>query len=476
MAEIPPRVVKTLERIKKEERGYFEIKTIKGGYYVYRSTSEYDRAKKKPIKKTLYMGRITADGTYILKKPGGGIPESRREIFEYGNCILARHLLKDVEEALKQLTPYYQEILASAIIKALDPKPIRLYSSKWERFYLSLQMDVNLSPKHVSQVMNQIGKEVSLWCELFSELITNDDFLLYDLTAVTTYSQNIKLAEKGYNADHEYVDQIGVVMAFSTGDKLPVSVEVYYGSIKDVSTIRDFLNRYPKRNIGFILDRGFSSYKLLDQFKNDGIHYVVPLRKNSTYIDLRWLRWKGIFSYRKRPIRWSKKKIDRGYLYIFDDPKLRGGKETALLRSAEKEKITMKEFEEKKRVAGIIGIISDLNKDGMEIFDLYKSREDVELAFDAMKNQLESDKMYVQSAEGTRGYFFITFLAMRVYFSILKRLREKGLTSKISVEEVLFELSKVMLIREKDGREYLAKIPKRAHRMISLFPEALHMG
>jgi len=72
--------------------------------------------------------------------------------------------------------------------------------------------------------------------------------------------------------------------------------------------------------------------------------------------------------------------------------------------------------------------------------------------------------------------FFITFLALRVYFSILKRLREKDLTSKISVEEVLFELSKVMLIREKNGREYFAKIPKRAHRMISLFPEALHMG
>ncbi|WP_048098171.1 hypothetical protein [Archaeoglobus sulfaticallidus] len=42
-------------------------------------------------------------------------------------------------------------------------------------------------------------------------------------------------------------------------------------------------------------------------------------------------------------------------------------------------------------------------------------------------------------------YFFITFLAMRVYFSILKRLREEDLTSRISVNEVLFEFSKVML-------------------------------
>ena len=77
----------------------------------------------------------------------------------------------------------------------------------------------------------------------------------------------------------------------------------------------------------------------------------------------------------------------------------------------------------------------------------------------------------------SRILFLIHYLVtLSLYFSILKKLREKGLTQKISVDEVLFELSKVMLIREKNGREYLAKIPKRAQRMISLFPEALHMG
>jgi len=65
---------------------------------------------------------------------------------------------------------------------------------------------------------------------------------------------------------------------------------------------------------------------------------------------------------------------------------------------------------------------------------------------------------------------------MRIYFKILKSLREKGLTNKISVEEVLFELSKVTKIVEKGGREYFAKIPKRARQMCSLFPEVLPMG
>ena len=46
-----------------------------------------------------------------------------------------------------------------------------------------------------------------------------------------------------------------------------------------------------------------------------------------------------------------------------------------------------------------------------------------------MKNELESDKTYLRSDEAIRGYFFVTFLALRIYFKILQRLREKGLTT-----------------------------------------------
>jgi len=133
----------------------------------------------------------------------------------------------------------------------------------------------------------------------------------------------------------------------------------------------------------------------------------------------------------------------------------------------------MAEFEDKRRRAGVICILSDMEKGGEDIFDLYKGREDVELAFDAMKNELESDKTYLRSDEAIRGYFFVTFLALRVYFKILQRLREKGLTTRIAVDEVLFELSKVMKIVERSGREYFAQIPKRAREMCSLFPEYL---
>jgi hypothetical protein len=63
-----------------------------------------------------------------------------------------------------------------------------------------------------------------------------------------------------------------------------------------------------------------------------------------------------------------------------------------------------------------------------------------------MKNKLENDKSYLSDDDAVKGYFFIS---LYVYSRIHEILREKGLAGKISVNEVLFELSKVNMIDSK---------------------------
>ena len=109
------------------------------------------------------------------------------------------------------------------------------------------------------------------------------------------------------------------------------------------------------------------------------------------------MRWKGSFLYRGRPIRWGTKGTEYGTLFAFEDPMLKGEEEQALLRKVEANKLTMAMFEQKRRLAGVICLVSDMDKDGIDMFDMYKGREDVELAFDTMKNRLESDKTYLRS-------------------------------------------------------------------------------
>ena len=38
-------------------------------------------------------------------------------------------------------------------------------------------------------------------------------------------------------------------------------------------------------------------------------------------------------------------------------------------------------FEQKRKLAGVICLVSDMDKEGIDMFDLYKGREDVEQAF-----------------------------------------------------------------------------------------------
>jgi len=475
MKRIPVDVMKTFEKIKREYRIYAELKVINNTFCVYKATSKWDKEEKKVRKITEYLGVITSEGEFKKKIPRDAIRETEREIFEFGNGYIAYNFLKDIEDILSEQIPYFKEVIAYSIIKAIDPQPLRLLNSRWEKLYISQPLRVSLSPKHISSILHEIGVSVSRWYDLFSKLTTKGDIIFYDLTGIFTYSENIKIAEKGWNSNHEYLDQIGVIMAFSSIAHLPIGIEVFPGSIPDKVTIKDFRDRFQQKDIGYVFDRGFLDYKLIEELRDDKTHYILPLKKDSKYMDFNNVDWKSPFVYRDRYIRWGRKISDLGYIYFYDDPKVRCEQELALLKKVKRHKITMKEFEIKRKKAGIMGIISDLDKKGYAIYDIYKGKEDVELAFDAMKNTIDADKTYLRSEESVRGYYFITFIALRVYFKILKRLREKNLTSKISVEEVLFELSKVMKIKEKNGREYFARIPWRSRKIMELFPEIFNV-
>lgn len=472
MSEPPEAVQDTFDRLQEEKDGYLQLRNISGGWYVQRSTSIWDKEEKKPKKQTTHLGTITEDGEFVPKTPQKDIPETEREIFEYANGQLAYDLIEDVHESLAEFTPYADELVAMAIIQAIDPKPIRLHADRWEKLYLSQEHTVRMGRNHLSDVLKQVGNGKGWWHDFF-ETLHGDEFLLYDLSTVFTYSKNIKRAEKGYNPEKSQLPQLGTILAFSTEDNLPTGVDVFWGSMRDITTFKEFLDLLEPSEMGFIVDRGLFSQQLLERFRDRDINYVVPLRKNSTLIDLRWLHWQDPFIYRDRGIRWARRHTEEGTLYLFDDPLVRGEQEETLLRRQAKGKLTAEEYEAKKEQAGIIPLLSDLDESGEVIYDLYKGRHDVELAFDAMKNHLDADKTHLQSDEAVRGYFFMTFLALRIYFGVLNRLREEELTDEISVEEVFFQLSKVERVLGPGEKDSFAKIPKQSREVADIFSDSL---
>ena len=110
------------------------------------------------------------------------------------------------------------------------------------------------------------------------------------------------------------------------------------------------------------------------------------------------------------------------------------------------------------------------------IYEQYKSREEVEQVFDTMKRDLGSDKTYLRDNEKVKGFFFIVFLALRIRFRIQKVLKDHSLLGKMSVNEVIFELSKMERIVEKSGAEYFAAVPKMVEKIADLFRDVIPMG
>lgn len=472
MSDPPEAVQETFDELQEAEEGYLQLRNISGGWYVQRATSVWDKDEKKPKKVTTHLGTIKADGEYVPKTPQRAIPETDREVFEYANGQLAYSVIEEVHSSLADHTPYADELVAMAIIQAIDPQPLRLHADRWEQLYLSQEHDIRMGRNHLSKVLRSVGQGKGWWHEFFQTLHA-EEFLLYDLSTVFSYSQNIKRAEKGYNPEKKHLPQLGVILAFSTETSLPTGVDVFWGSMRDITTFKEFLFLLEPRDLGFIVDRGLFSQDLIEQFRDRDVNYVVPLRKNSSLIDLRWLHWQDPFIYRDRGIQWARRHTDLGTLYLFDDPLVGGEQEQALLRKQAQGRISREEYEQEKEQAGIIPLLTDLEEPGEVIYDLYKGRHDVELAFDAMKNTLDADKTHLQSDDAIRGYFFMTFLALRIYFGVLNRLREEDLTDEVSVEEVFFQLSKVERIRGPADQDSFAKIPKQAREVADLFPDAL---
>jgi len=104
--------------------------------------------------------------------------------------------------------------------------------------------------------------------------------------------------------------------------------------------------------------------------------------------------------------------------------------------------------------------------DGETIFSIYKGREDVEQSFDAMKNELEEDKTYLQDDESIWGYFFITFLSLYQHYRVLSLIRSRNLVGKLSVNELLLQLSRVYMVKYADGTTGFLDIPKKVENII----------
>lgn len=68
--------------------------------------------------------------------------------------------------------------------------------------------------------------------------MTEDDYLCYDITSISFYSQSNAFVRYGYNRDREPLPQVNMAMLFGQKSGLPAYYRRMQGNLSDVATLK----------------------------------------------------------------------------------------------------------------------------------------------------------------------------------------------------------------------------------------------
>ena len=484
--------------------------------YLYESTSYWDKDKRAPRTKMVYLGKENPETKEILPPGKKWTPRLSRD---YGNTFLLERISTRIglTEILTDVFPdEWQKILSCVFFEVSEGKPLYLCGTWLEGTYTDL-ID-RLPSQRISELLKSIGENLHARLEFsrqWTERRHDDEFVVFDITSISSYSKLIESVEWGYNRDKEKLPQINLGMVFGQPSLLPLFYNIYQGSIRDVSTLKnilEFLDQFKLKNVTFLLDKGFYSTENIISMKSRRLQFITPLpftvqeannlleKHEDGIIDV-----SNALRVGKQILYCVRDKIAVGnygintYIY-FDKRKRLDGEERLLERIMEAEEkvegrhfpdregvqkylsqqaATLKGFFDIRKVKGVyvlrrdkerIGkaikqmgyviILSSRSMEPREIVLLYRNKDCVEKCFDTMKNELSTNRLRVHSMEGMEGRLFITFVTLILSSWIHKTMREKGLSKKYTIAEVMYELKKLKMVELQNDRRVLTEITK----------------
>jgi len=457
-----------------------EIKKINENYYLYRISSYWDKEKKRSRKVTQkYLGVITQDG--LKKSKQEQIIENIKNISvkKFGASNFLLEMNPDIPEKLKNIFPEkWKEILLFSLFRLLHNSPIKNLRTYYVASFLSETIsNAHLSPKVVGDMLRNIGKERERVKIFLKQFVSGNDFALIDLTHVFSLSENIISSVPGYNSKREFLPQIHMIFLFSLDNHMPAYFRIVPGSIRDVSTLKTTVQEAKIKNVVVIGDKGFFSEDNVLALGGEKLHYILPLKRNSSLIDYTKITkgdrraFDGHFLFEKRAIWYYNYEVSDGELkgkkiFVFQDERLKTEEEKDyLIREEKDDSKSMETFFEIQYRFGTIAIITDLNESAEKIYNLLKSRVEIEIMIDAFKNILNADRSYMRDDYQMEGWMFINFIALIFYYRLYNTLVDKSLLNNYSPNDVLIHLSRVYKLKIQE-KWVTSEIPKKTRNIL----------
>lgn len=444
-----------------------ELRCIKGHYYLYAVTSRWDKSTKKTKKITSHIiGKIIPSGELI---PSKRRDENKKRniknkfellaeisVKEYGLSHFFLFHLKDICAQLKSCFPeHWPYILGAAYCRIYKQSPINQMPLHIYHSWLSESIkDVSFTEKNISMALRSVGRNREQAVRFMQWDLPPGEHVLIDLTHLPSRSLNGSIAQTGYNNQRNYDGQINVLYIFGNQSLRPIFYRIVPGNIRELTAFVLTMKESGIAQCVLIMDKGFCSAKNISYLTENGFQFICPIKRDSPLVedsDRNSLFAKSqarYFEYMKRII-WhvaisplnSSNKI---YLYLDDELRTQEEKDFLFRISTKPETYTIEKFEKKKMQFGTLSLLSNLHeKNAEQIYQIYKSRNQIEVMYDGFKGVLEADKTYMQNEETLQGWMLANHVALLAHHRLYQLLLSSNKLRKHSIGSVVERLTLV---------------------------------
>lgn len=474
-----------------------EIKMIGGRYYL--TSYEYrtvDGRRKKVSTGTL--GTIRPEGLIPSCKKGQTIRSQVTAPLEYGASFLLESLGNDILFNLNETfsSKLSNQIFEMAKIGLVSPSPFKRMELIYSNSYDSrLRPNLPLSPSTITSVLNEIGSNREAQLNFMRKYYDGTEFIIFDGTRLVSHS----LGEKGYNHCNIDDPQMNLQYCFSLRpEKKPIYFKGFTGDKTDISILKTCIRESGLNNMIFIADKGYYSGSNAEELTKNGISYIMPVKRCDKRIDYASIDmssmdgFDGFFSFQSRPIFY--KTIQRASaagakgtdakgeteepkpsetIVLYFDQKMRGKE---IMDSTCGKDGGIDDLKERKfRSMGTIALATTIKeeKTPKEIYEIYKERELIEDANDAYKNVMRKNASYLQNTNSYYGWLFINHITLLLYYRVYNKIKEKGMTSKYSVADVIEQAKRITI--QEVAKENIVEIGTKVEydRLADIFDDSI---
>jgi transposase len=507
-------------------------KATNGTEYVYYTVRAYRNKHGKPTsdevaigKKDIITGQLIPNRTYYeifqdakqaeIKAP---IPNS---VQSCGNIAAMVEIAKQtgLSEILKNCFPDKWKQMMACAFYILCEGNVMMYIEDWfdeTNVNFSKRMNDLDCSKLFSSITDEERRNFFFICIKFRE---EKYYILYDVSSISTYSNNIDIAEWGYNRDNDNLPQVNLGMYYGITSHMPVCYNIYSGSIPDKSSV-EFMMSDTKdlgiSNVCFVIDRGFVTEDNFHCMHEKGFSFITAMSGKR----LEALR---LIDENKRNVRKAANWISEYEVYglqcsveiyglnlqahIYHDPEKQAFEEKELYAHIEKLRMELEKMSRSKRVTKkyknyfVIdekvqnSLVFELDTDKVdekleragyfillsskpeltsgEVLKIYRNRDVIEKNFDQFKNRLDFKRMRTHWKKTMEGKMFIGFLALILRSYMSRMIKNDSQTKHLTFDKILIELRKIKSVTLSDMREMLIPLTKLQKTILSILGVSL---